>query len=215
MLEANDLVVVRNGDRTVLDGVSLRLAAGELVAVEGPSGGGKSTLLWTLARLHPLASGALVLDGEPAAEIPVRDWRRRVMLLLQKPALPAPTIRENLVLPFALAGRDDFPDDAGLRRELDALDLGDVELDRSADDLSVGQAGRVAFLRAVLASPDHLLLDEPAAALDEESAARLHARLGAYVDGGGSALLVRHHDGGRTPSRTLRLADGTLAEVTP
>ena len=220
MLEARDLVVVRDGDRKVLDGASLRLEAGELVELEGPSGSGKSTLLWALARLIPKRAGAVTLDGKASEELEVREWRRRVALLLQRPALPALTVRADLMLPFTLALRMSPesvppPGEGELLEGLSALGLEDVELDRPSSELSVGQAGRVAFLRAILTRPDHLLLDEPTAALDSASARQLHVAIDAFVAGGGSVLLVSHHDHGATRGRLLRLEDGRIREGSP
>jgi UDP-glucose/iron transport system ATP-binding protein len=216
MLEAENLVVVRSGGRRTLDAVSLALAPGEIVAVEGPSGGGKSTLLWALARLLPPTSGTLRLGGCPASGMPHGEWRRRVTLVIQKAVLTPGTVADALRMPWNLGVRaraEAAPDDDLLRRELDGLSLKDVELTRPVGELSVGQTARVSFLRSLLTRPEFLLLDEPGAALDVDAAEELVARASVAAADGVGVLLVRHHRTTTPVSRTLRLADGRLTEV--
>jgi putative ABC transport system ATP-binding protein len=216
MLEAEGLIVDRNGGTRVLDGIGLRLAPGELVALEGPSGSGKSTLLWALARFLPVSGGVLRLNGTDAGATDVRAWRRAVSLVLQTPSLVPGTVGENVRLPWTLsvrAGEDGAPDDARLRRELDGLGLDEIALDRDAGELSVGQAARVALLRSLLAGPEVLLLDEPDASLDDEAAERVRARLERFTAEGGAILVVRHHRKDDPADRRVRLERGFLVEV--
>jgi putative ABC transport system ATP-binding protein len=219
MLEARNLHVRRNGDRPVLDGVDLDLAEGELVVLTGPSGGGKSTLLWTLARLLPCEAGSLRLRGTRSREIPVTSWRRHVALLVQEPTLLEGTVGENLRLPWTLAVRshdgEGPPPDERLREELDRLGLADVDLARSSRELSVGQAARVGFARTILTRPDVVLLDEPGSALDRDAAELLARRVEAFAASGGAVLLVEHHRLARRATRRLRLEGGRLTEEGP
>lgn len=204
-----------SGPHVVLDGVSLVLEPGEIVDVRGPSGAGKTTLLRALARLLPDVTGSLALGGRPAAELGPAEWRRRVTLLPQTAAMRPGTVRDNLVLPWDLkvrSGEHPPPDDA-LEQALEDVGLQAIALGRDAARLSVGQAARVALLRVMLAAPDVLLLDEPDANLDDESAAQVTAMTGRFAAEGGSVLRVRHQRGEVVPSRTLRLAGGTLTEV--
>ncbi len=98
------------GTVRVLDGVSLAVAAGELVDVVGPSGSGKTTLLRALARLLPGAGGALFLDGSPRrADRPGRRGALRSRLLPQKPAIVEGDVRANLLLPWSLRVRHGQP----------------------------------------------------------------------------------------------------------
>jgi ABC-type iron transport system FetAB ATPase subunit len=124
-------------------------------------------------------------------------------------------VRENLLVPWRLKVRHDAraPSEADLRAALDAVGLAEVALDRDAARLSVGQAARVALVRVGLTRPDVLLLDEPDANLDEESAAQVAALTMRFAEGGGGVVRVRHQRPDAIASRRLRLCDGALGEV--
>lgn len=216
-LRARSLSVVRLGDveaLRVLDGVDLALEPRTLVDVVGPSGSGKTTLLLALARLLPGVEGTLELAGEPASAIDPRAWRARVAYLPQRSALVPGTLAENLTLPWRLEVRADSqaPDQSALRAALDRVHLADVALDRDVERLSEGQAARVALLRTVLTRPDVLLLDEPDAALDGESAEQVGLLTREFVDAGGAVVRVRHHRTDGLADRRLCLRGGSLTE---
>lgn len=219
LLEARDLRFVRESDAEplkVLDGVDLAVERGEVVDVFGPSGAGKTTLLRALALLQPGVTGELLLDGKTPGEMGARVWRARVALLPQKPVILKGTVRENLLMPWDLKVRDGktAPDEDELRAALDRVRLEDVSLDREAVRLSVGQAARVALLRVVLTRPDVLLLDEPDASLDADSASQV-AMLTAQFASSGAVVRVRHQMPDEVPARRLRLIAGQLKGVGP
>jgi ABC-type iron transport system FetAB ATPase subunit len=213
LLSARSLTVERAG-REVLRGASLDLRAGEAVWIQGPSGSGKSTLLRALARLVP-CSGDLALAGRPAARIRAREWRARVALLPSPPVALAETLAEDLLAPWQLRARrgGSAPDPETLARELEALGLGGLALDRPTRELSLGQLARVAFLRTVLSGPRVLLLDEPAANLDPASAELLAARAFRHAEAGGAVLAAGHTTPWEGVHRLLRLANGGLQTI--
>lgn len=220
VLEAEGLVAELPGDGgpvRILDGVGFSVAAGEVVDVTGPSGAGKSTLLRAVARLLPDVRGALAVDGVSAAELPAPLWRARVALLPQRPAIVTGDVRANLLLPWTLKVRSEaaVPDDGTLRAHLDDVHLADIGLDRDAARLSVGQQARVALLRVMLTEPRVLLLDEPDAALDTESAQAVREGIARFAAGGGAVLRVRHREADGLAARRLYLAGGSLSEVAP
>jgi len=216
-LEARRLTVDRRADAgllRVLDAIDLAVAPGTLTDVVGPSGAGKTTLLLALARLLPGSTGELLLAGEPAAAIDPRAWRVRVAYLPQRSALVPGTVGHNLTLPWRLKVRahGEAPDGSALRAALDRVHLSDVALDREVSRLSEGQAARVALLRTVLTRPAVLLLDEPDASLDEESAEQVGLLTREFVDAGGAVVRVRHLRSDGHADRRLRLAAGALTE---
>jgi putative ABC transport system ATP-binding protein len=218
LLSARGLTVSRPGDEgpvVVLRGIDLDVTSGTLTDVIGPSGSGKTTLLLALARLLPGASGELHLDGGPASAIDSRAWRSRVAYLPQRSSLLPGTVGENLLLPWRLKVRAGVsgPSLGELRSVLDRVHMADVSLDRSVDRLSEGQAARVALLRTVLTGPTVLLLDEPDASLDDDSAAQVGALTSEFVAGGGAVIRVRHLRADERADRRLRMAGGTLMEV--
>ena len=217
LLEARDLRVVRTGDAgpmKVLDGASLSLERGEVVDISGPSGSGKTTFVRALALMLPDVAGELFLDGRPAAEVGSRAWRSRVALLPQKPVIFPGTVRDNLLVPSRLKVRHGIaaPAEDAMRRTLDSFGLEDVALDRDAAKLSVGQAARVAMARPGLTRPDVLLLDEPDASLDDDSAA-LVAALTARFTETGAVVRIRHHRPDGIATRRERLVAGRLHGV--
>lgn len=162
------------GDRAVFEGLTLGLAAGEIVDLTGPSGSGKSMLLTALARLNPHATARLKLDGRDADGFTPESWRAHMAYLPQKPILTGEIVREAMLLPFELrvhAARGDGaaasdarpvptrPDDGALRRALDYAGLEGVCLDRDPQELSVGQQARVCLIRTLLTGPAMLLAD--------------------------------------------------------
>jgi putative ABC transport system ATP-binding protein len=216
-LEARRLTVDRRADAgslRVLDGVDLAVQPGTLTDVVGPSGAGKTTLLLAIARLLPGATGELLLAGEPASAIDPRAWRVRVAYLPQRSALVPGTVGHNLTLPWRLKVRAVAvaPVKEALRAALDRVHLSDVALDREVSRLSEGQAARVALLRTVLTHPDVLLLDEPDASLDEESAEQVGLLTREFVDSGGAVVRVRHLRSDGHADRRLRLVAGALTE---
>ena len=176
MEQAGDPIVIEQihksfADQKVLNGITLRVSAGETVAVLGRSGTGKSVLLKLMIRLLPIDSGSVCITGEEINalnEHELYEIRKKVGFLFQQAALyDSLTVRENVSFPLArhvkqmtAAERD------GQVREL----LASVEMDRDLDKLpsqiSGGMQKRVGLARALVLNPEVLLFDEPTAGLD-------------------------------------------------
>ncbi len=221
LLKAEGLRVslpAEGGPHEVLSGVSLTLDTGEVVDVGGPSGAGKTTLLRAIARLLPGVEGDLALDGRDARDVAPHEWRAAVALLPQAPAMLPGSVADNLRAPWALRVRAgaEPPSDQALAEALGRVGLDAVALGRDACRLSLGQRARVAMVRVLLSGPRVLLLDEPDANLDDDSAAQVEAMTLAFADAGGGVVRVRHHRRGQGATRRYRLAGGALTpEVAP
>lgn len=207
----------RVGDQTVraLDGIDLRLEAGEFSAVIGPSGSGKSTLLHLLGALDRPDTGSIsfrgtevhTLDEERQAEF----RRHRVGFVFQFfNLLPTLTAWENVAIPKLLDG-------TGLRRAkpralelLDRVGLADRAGHRPSE-LSGGQMQRVAVARALIMDPPLILADEPTGNLDSRTGAGVLALL-REIAGGGNAVVMVTHDMGAVSvcDRAITLRDGRI-----
>ena len=160
-------------DALALDGFALDVAAGETVAIVGPSGAGKTTVFQLLLRFYDPQQGSIRLDGIDIRELALRDLRRATALVPQEPVLFSATVADNIRY-----GRPDASD-AEVRAAADtasalgfveALPQGfDTHLGTRGVRLSGGQRQRIAIARAVLCDPVLLLLDEATSALDAES----------------------------------------------
>ncbi|WP_239094862.1 thiol reductant ABC exporter subunit CydC [Planotetraspora silvatica] len=192
-VEIEDLVV-RHGDREpALNGVSMRLAPGDRVAIVGPSGAGKSTLLAALMRTVDFESGNIRIDGVDIRRYASDDVRARITGLTQDPYVFQATLRDNL----RLAGPESSDEDLAHAVRQARLDgwtdrTGwDTTLGEDGRTVSGGQLQRLALARALLFDPQVLLLDEPAEAVDEETADALLADL-LDATRGRTTVLVTH-----------------------
>jgi putative ABC transport system ATP-binding protein len=184
------------GQVTALNGVSLTVAPGELVAVMGPSGSGKSTLLTLAGGLDHPTSGRVVVDGEDLAVLGPRDLarlrRRAIGYVFQElNLLPQLTAAENVMLPLELDGVPHAEAVRDARRALEAVGMLSLE-DRFPDDLSGGERQRTAIARAIVGPRRLLLADEPTGALDSLNGEAILRLLHDHCGRGGSAIVVTH-----------------------
>ena len=200
---------------TVLDGVSLRVQAGESLAVVGPSGSGKSTLLNIIGALDRPTSGRVVLDGRDLAtlgETALAEVRnRQIGFVFQlHHLLPQCTVLENVLVP-TLPGGSGGDAEARARALLERVGLAD-RLAYFPGQLSGGERQRVAVVRALINQPRLLLADEPTGSLDRASAENLADLLaGLNREQGVTLIMVTHAPHlARRMGRVLELRDGRL-----
>lgn len=193
MLQLTDLAKFY-GDTPVFDHVNLSVTPGEMVAVLGDSGVGKSTLLNCIAGLDTPSRGQVTLDGTDITHLPEPDqarWRRaRLGFVFQAfHVLPHLSVADNVALPLLLQGRHDEARVAQMLAEvgLEGLDA------RAPRTLSGGQLQRVAIARALVHRPALVLADEPTGNLDPDTAERVMDLLAAQVHAQGSACVLVTH----------------------
>lgn len=202
---------------TILDGVDLHLPAGTSATLEGPSGSGKSSVAHLFAGLARPDSGQVRLGGVPLAWLRAGDLHARLGLLTQRTELFADSVAGNLRIARPEA------DEAALWRALAIAALADEvrELPLGLDTwvgeggvrLSGGQARRLALARVVLYDPAWVILDEPTAGLDADTAATLAAGLGPWL--AGRTALILTHEPERVPAvdARYRLTHGRIEPV--
>lgn len=200
-------LVVASADRVILGPVSFTARRGQVVALVGPSGGGKTTLLSALLGLRAMSSGGVDLIDQAGGTTPLSDcdpmsWRAHIGWVPQRSHLVGADVAHRPTIRSALQLSAPHADDAaiwtalqaaGVAAEVQAMPGGlSTVLGDEAAGVSAGQAQRLALARALLRRPAVLLLDEPTAALDSASEALVVSAVRAAADAGAIVLLVAH-----------------------
>lgn len=203
----------RSGE-PVLQGCSLLVAPGEVIAIQGPSGGGKTTLLRLLLGQIAAQAGEIRVGGLPLPSLDLAAWRERVGWMNQHPRLLSDTLAANLRVACPEADEAAMREAliwAGLGPWLAALHEGlQTRLGEGGRGLSGGQLRRLALARVALRPGDVLLLDEPTASLDADTEAALVSRLATLCQGRTVVLLTHRHAPLALAHRVLQLREGRL-----
>jgi tungstate transport system ATP-binding protein len=161
-------VAVHHGEHVALQGASLEVYAGEVLALIGPNGAGKSTLLRVMGMLQRPHHGAILFRGQNALNGNALELRRRIATVFQEPLLLNASVYQNAALGLKLRGIGRAEIDRRLGPWLQKLSIAHLAA-RSSRTLSGGEAQRTSLARALVLEPDLLLLDEPFSALDPAS----------------------------------------------
>ena len=221
MLEAIDLAVTPPGaTHPSTRGVSLRVQAGDWLALAGENGGGKTSLLLALSGLWPISSGSLTLDGQPFGPGPREGAAATVAVVLQDPSsqILQPTVGEELAFTSRNLGACEEEVAREVARWTRTLGL-EADLAQDPATLSAGRQQLVLLAAALVARPSLLLADEPTAHMDAGARARVRAAIGKEVTQG-LAVVWATQDGDEltAASRTLVVAPqgpATLGEPLP
>ena len=199
----------------VLKDLSLKINAGEKIALVGASGGGKSTLVQIILGMYTAEKGQLYFDGVPVSDIGLDVVRDNVATVLQHPSLFNDTVRNNLSL-----GKD--YSDQQLWHALEVAQLKDTikrlpeKLDtilgRNGVRLSGGQRQRIAVARMILAEPKLVILDEATSALDTDTEARLHQAMQAFLKGRTTIIIAHRLSAVKQADRVYVFDDGKIID---
>lgn len=222
MIAVNDVTMRLKAARhtiSILEQITLRIAAKERVAIVGPSGSGKSTLLGLIAGLDRPTSGTIEIDGEDITRLSENDLaryrRRKIGYIFQSfHLIPTLTAVENVAVPLELAGDGNARDEA--ERLLDSVGLHE-RIDHYPVQLSGGEQQRVAIARAFACRPPILLADEPTGNLDTVTGGQVIDLLDAMHRDYGTTLVLVTHDHGLASrmERVISLRDGRVESDSP
>jgi len=194
-IEFRQVSFAYEANEPLLQNVSFHVPAGGRVTILGPSGGGKSTIVDLLARIHEPHSGMILLDGYPLADLALPWLRRQIVIISHDPVLFHASLLENLRYASPEASSAAVVAAAkrvGLHDFITALPQGyDTVVGERGARLSTGQKQRLALARAVLRRPSILVLDEALSGLDVASESQLRTMLEEFMTGG-SLLVVTH-----------------------
>ena len=217
MIELRD-VALSYAESPLFKGVNLTLKRGEISLIRGRSGCGKTSLLRLLSRFLLPTHGSLTLDERPYGEFRYEHLRTRIVYIHQSPVMEETLpVLENILLPFSNGVHRERkrPEEEEIRRLCTDFHLRPGLLDREAGILSVGERQRVALIRAHLVRPEFMLLDEPLANLDEESAAAIGEWIARQTLASTGLIVASHQPVEGLPNekvRILEMTEGRLRE---
>ena len=208
------------GSLNVLQGVSLSVGRGEIVAIVGPSGAGKTTLLQIAGSLDRPDSGSVIYDGVDITTLKEKrlaEFRNRnIGFIFQfHELLPEFTALENVAIPGLIGGRRRREVTAEARNLLDILGLSD-RLRHRPSELSGGEKQRVAIARALINSPRIVLADEPTGSLDSHNREEIHRIISDLCATRGQTFLIVTHDStlAAIAHRVVNMDDGRVSSIT-
>ena len=205
------------GDTPVLRGISLTIPAGSSLAIVGPTGSGKSTLVSLLSRLYEAPEGSLLIDGRPVRDYPLAVLRRNIGMVPQETFLFSSTIRENLAFGAPHASSQallEAAEAAHIRREFEEFPQGfETMVGERGVTLSGGQKQRAAIARALLRRPAILILDDALASVDTDTEERILGGLGVYTAVSTTILISHRVSTVRNADQIAVLDHGRIVEL--
>jgi ATP-binding cassette subfamily B protein len=202
-------------DDPILDKLSFRIAAGEHVAIVGPTGSGKSTVIRLLCRLYEPQAGRILLDGVDIRELPIATLRQRLGVVLQDTFLFSGNVADNLRLDAAISDQEleRLCGELGLKPLLDRLDQGLAsELRERGANLSSGERQLLAVARVAIRDPSVLVMDEATAFLDPSTEATLQSDLDRLLRDRTAIVIAHRLATVEAADRILVLRQGRLIE---
>jgi len=205
------------GDTPVLRNISLTVPAGSSLAIVGPTGSGKSTLVNLISRLYEVAEDSLLIDNRPVRSYPLAVLRRNIGMIPQETFLFSETIRENIAFGAPEASSDELleaAEAAHIRREFEEFPLGfETLVGERGVTLSGGQKQRSAIARALLRRPAILILDDALASVDTYTEERILGGLRSYTATSTTILISHRVSTVRNADQIAVIDQGRIVEL--
>ncbi|MCW3493193.1 ABC transporter ATP-binding protein [Microbacterium sp. SSM24] len=215
-IEFQDVTFSYSADRPLIHDLSFRVEPGQTVAIVGPTGAGKTTLVNLIMRFYELEGGRILLNGQSIAELTRRDIRAKTGMVLQDPWLFAGTIRDNIRYGRADATDADILEAARatyVDRFVHSLPDGyDTVLDEEASNISAGEKQLITIARAFVAQPSVLILDEATSSVDTRTELLLQHAMAALRKGRTSFVIAHRLSTIRDADLILVMENGGIAE---
>jgi len=213
-IEFRDVWFAYSGEDWVLKGISFRVAPGQRVAIVGPTGSGKTTIIRLLLRLYPINKGQILLDGVPIETLDLADLRSRMAVVLQDVFLFSGDVLDNIRL------RSDIPEAEAIEAARfvsadfveDLPDAYHTEVKERGVTLSVGERQLLSFARAVAFKPRVLVLDEATASIDSHTEERIQRSLARIMEGRTAVVIAHRLSTIRESDRIIVLHHGRIVE---
>lgn len=201
----------------VLDNISFSINQGEVVAIIGATGSGKSTLVNLIARFYDVTSGRILVNSHDVREYKVKDLRNVVAMVLQKAELFHGTIKENILWGNMNASLDEVRYSAQVAQALDYIDNYpegfDHMIEEKGTNLSGGQRQRVSIARAIIKKPQILIFDDATSALDLVTEAKLYDELDKYLPNTTKILVAQRIATARHATKIIVLDNGKISDI--
>jgi ATP-binding cassette, subfamily B, bacterial MsbA len=215
----HDVTFGYDPENPVLHNIDLEVQPGEVIAIVGQSGAGKTTLVNLIARFYDVTDGSVTIDGVDVRKIKLESIRRQIGYVSQESLLFSVTIRENIRYGFHDASEDDVVQaakDADLHDFIMELpDQYDTKIGEDGIKLSVGQKQRLAIARAVLTNPRILILDDATSALDSKTEANVQAALERVMKGRTNFVIAHRLSTIVNADRIVAMDQGRISDIGP
>lgn len=197
-------------DKTIIDGVSFSVDAGDYISIVGPSGSGKSTLLKLCSDLIGPTSGCITYEGQDIRTITPEVYRQSVGYCFQRPYLFAKTVRRNILFPYDI--RNMKPDMDRIEHLFNLLQMPMDYFNRRNDELSGGEMQRICLIRSLIFDPKILLLDEVTSALDAKNTIVVEGLIEELHKRGVTIVSITHNEDQslRHANRRITIVDGAI-----
>ncbi|WFB36920.1 ABC transporter ATP-binding protein [Kiritimatiellota bacterium B12222] len=209
--------IYRDAPTPALSKINMEIQAGECVAIVGPSGGGKSTLMRLTIGFRRASEGRILLDGQDMESIDMRSWRRFISVVPQESVLFEGTVRENILFGLDQVNEERFQEileAANINEFVNKLPEGlNTRIGESGARLSGGQRQRLAIARALVRDPKVIVLDEPTSALDVVSEKLVQEAIDRMIVGRTTLIVAHRLSTIRNANRVAVLENGIISEI--